>query len=166
MFEANVNGNEPLSIEFKGDAVLLNGQSADLDTVSNGERSFQILRDGKTYSVHVVEVNRAENRVALLVNGKKANVEVSTELDRLLKRLGLENASAGRISEVKAPMPGLIHSIQAEVGQAVEKGDQLLVLEAMKMENVIKSPTEGVVSQIHVKQGESVEKSQLLISFA
>lgn len=165
MFEAIVNGGAPLSIDFKGDEAVVNGQPAGLDTIQVGERSFQVIQNGKTYSVHVVEVDRDSNTATLIVNGKRAVVEVSNELDRLLKRLGLENAASSKISEMKAPMPGLIHSLHVAEGESVEKGDQLLILEAMKMENVIKSPTDGVVKRIHVKQGQSVEKGQLMISF-
>ena len=142
MFEAIVNGGESLNIDFKGDETQINGRPAKMDVVKTGARSFQILREGKTYKVHVVEVNAEAKTVQLVVNGKKAEVAVTTELDRLLKKMGFENAGAGKVSELKAPMPGLIHSVQAQPGDAVAKGDQLLVLEAMKMENVIKSPAD------------------------
>ena len=60
-------------------------------------------------------------------------------------------------------MPGLVLDIPVEVGQEVEKGEGVLILEAMKMENVIKSAGVGTIKAIHIKQGEAVEKGQLLI---
>ena len=63
-------------------------------------------------------------------------------------------------------MPGLIQRIEVNKGDEIHKGDPLLILEAMKMENVIKSPGEGIVSTIHVREKASVEKNELLISFA
>jgi biotin carboxyl carrier protein len=62
-------------------------------------------------------------------------------------------------------MPGMVLSVSVAEGQQVQKGDPLLVLEAMKMENVIKSPGEGTVKSIAVKAGAAVEKNALLIRF-
>jgi biotin carboxyl carrier protein len=64
---------------------------------------------------------------------------------------------------VKAPMPGLVLRVQVKVGDAVKKGDALLVLEAMKMENVIKAEGEGIVKAIKVNEKQAVEKNTLLI---
>jgi biotin carboxyl carrier protein len=55
--------------------------------------------------------------------------------------------------------------VSVEVGQAVVKGDTLLILEAMKMENVIKSPTDGVIKSVSVNKGDTVEKNQLILNF-
>jgi biotin carboxyl carrier protein len=71
-----------------------------------------------------------------------------------------------KINEIKAPMPGLVLRIPINEGDSVSKGEGLLVLEAMKMENIIKSPGDVVVSKILVKPGQAVEKNQLLVSFA
>ena len=68
-----------------------------------------------------------------------------------------------KVTDVKAPMPGLVLGVSVEIGQEVQKGDGLLILEAMKMENVIKSVGEGIVKAIHIEQGKAVEKGQLLI---
>ncbi|MEL6135773.1 MAG: acetyl-CoA carboxylase biotin carboxyl carrier protein subunit, partial [Bacteroidota bacterium] len=79
---------------------------------------------------------------------------------------GMEHSLSKKLDSLKAPMPGLIHSLKVEAGQEVKKGDPLLILEAMKMENIIKSPGEGVVKEIHVVEKNSVEKNALLITFA
>jgi biotin carboxyl carrier protein len=63
-------------------------------------------------------------------------------------------------------MPGLVLSVLVSAGQEVKKGDKLLVLEAMKMENIIKAGGDGVVAQIMVNQGQAVDKNQTLIEFA
>jgi ribonuclease HI len=80
--------------------------------------------------------------------------------------LGLDKR-AGMVSpELKAPMPGLVLNVLVKVGDAVRKNDPVLVLEAMKMENVIKAPGDAVVAQVHAVQGKAVEKGQLLLLFA
>ena len=74
-------------------------------------------------------------------------------------------ANEKKLNEIKAPMPGLILDIKVEVGQEVKKGDPILILEAMKMENILKSPGDGIVKAIKVKVKDNVEKGQLLLEF-
>ncbi|MDX2062153.1 MAG: biotin/lipoyl-containing protein, partial [Bacteroidia bacterium] len=65
-----------------------------------------------------------------------------------------------------APMPGLVRALHVAVGQVVQKGDPLVTLEAMKMENVLKATAEGTVTALHATQDAAVEKGVLLISFS
>ena len=67
-------------------------------------------------------------------------------------------------TEVKAPMSGTIYKVVVSPGQAVSKGDVLIILEAMKMENEIVAPRDGVVGEIHVSPNESVQSDQLLLT--
>ena len=99
------------------------------------------------------------------MNGKKFKFVVKDKYDELLKSLGMDNLATTKVANLKAPMPGLVINIAIEVGQTVQKGDALLILEAMKMENVIKSPTDGVIKSILVKKGDAVEKNQVLLNF-
>ena len=78
----------------------------------------------------------------------------------------MDNLTANKIQQVKAPMPGLVLNILVNEGDEIKKGDSLLVLEAMKMENMIKSPTDGIIKKIEIKQGDKVEKNELLVSFS
>jgi biotin carboxyl carrier protein len=77
----------------------------------------------------------------------------------------MDNLAAKKVNEVKAPMPGMVLKILVKDGDEVKKGDPLLVLEAMKMENILKSPTDGVIKKIAAVTGVAVEKNQLLIQF-
>ena len=79
--------------------------------------------------------------------------------------MGLENALTPKISEIKAPMPGLVLNIAVNVGDTVEVNQKVLTLEAMKMENAIKSPTAGIIAAIEVQAGQAVDKNQVLIRF-
>jgi biotin carboxyl carrier protein len=69
------------------------------------------------------------------------------------------------VNELKAPMPGLVLRIVAQPGDEVKKGDALLVLESMKMENVLKAPGAGIVDKVLVTTGNAVEKGQPLVLF-
>jgi len=97
------------------------------------------------------------------IEGKEYKATISDKYDLLVDKLGFSTESALVIKDIKAPMPGLVLDLLVEQGQVVEKGAQLVILEAMKMENVLKSQTEGVVKEIIVKKGDAVEKGQLLI---
>ena len=97
------------------------------------------------------------------VNGSAYEVQLADQYDQLVNRLGLGVVSEHKVREIRAPMPGLVLDISVEIGQHVQKGDPLLILEAMKMENVLKSQGDGVVKAIRVEKGEAVDKNALLI---
>jgi biotin carboxyl carrier protein len=99
------------------------------------------------------------------VNGSYYEVALSDRYDALLKDLGMEGVQSAQHKDVKAPMPGLVLEIIVVPEQEVSKGDALIILEAMKMENVIKSPVSGKVRQISVNKGQAVEKNQILLEF-
>ena len=77
----------------------------------------------------------------------------------------MDNINNQKVNELKAPMPGLVLSIMVQPGDSVVKGDGLMVLEAMKMENIIRTPADGIVKSVDVKKSDAVEKNQVLIKF-
>ena len=79
--------------------------------------------------------------------------------------MGFEVGKTKQINAIKAPMPGLILEINVSVGQEVKENDNLLILEAMKMENSFSSPRDGIIKSIAVFKGDAVDKGQLLIEF-
>jgi biotin carboxyl carrier protein len=113
----------------------------------------------------VVKVNTEEKTLLLKVNAVKYLLQVKDKYDELLQNLGLDNLSTKKINDVKAPMPGMVLNILVKEGDTVKKGDALLVLEAMKMENILKSPNDGTIRKVVAVKGTAVEKSQLLIQF-
>ena len=83
-----------------------------------------------------------------------------------MERMGLEDGASAKSRELRAPMPGKVLEILVQEGQTVEEGEAMLVLEAMKMENVLRAGSSGVVSSIGVEAGHAVEKEAVLISMA
>lgn len=126
---------------------------------------YHIIHHHRTYTVELLGTDEMGQTLIMKINGKKCEAKVQNKFDLLLEKMGLSLAQENTLSHIKAPMPGLILSILAEEGQEVKKGDPLLILEAMKMENIIKSPGDGKISTLNAQKGDSVEKNQLLIEF-
>jgi len=152
-FKARVNDNfefEKLNLE-------------DFDIIATGEHTFHILRDKRSFHGEIVRADYAKKELSLRINGALYQVALSDPYDQLVRQLGLAATGAQMVKEIKAPMPGLVLDLKISAGDQVEPGSPLLILEAMKMENVIKSIGEGKVKKVHVKKGQAVEKNQLLI---
>ena len=166
MLKVTVNTKKEHTIEFSNTASgTIDGKHFDWDVIEVKDGSFHIIKNNKSYNVEVVKVDPAEKSFQVKVNGNKYQLNVKDKYDELLKSLGLDSLQAKKVNEIKAPMPGLVLDVRVSEGTEVKKGDPILVLEAMKMENIIKSPTDGIVRKIHVKKGVAVEKSQVLINF-
>jgi hypothetical protein len=79
--------------------------------------------------------------------------------------MGLDTKAGKKQGQVKAPMPGMVLKVLAHEGQQIAKGDSLLLLEAMKMENIIKSPVDGLIKKIYIAEKDKVEKNQVMVEF-
>jgi biotin carboxyl carrier protein len=130
--------------------------------IPQSENTLLIQTQNQTIQVRCIGIDKVNKTVTLLYNNQKYSAKITEPMDELLKSMGLENALVQKISEVKAPMPGLVLDVLVSPGDSVEK---ILVLEAMKMENAIKSPTAGVVASINVSRGQAVDKNYILIRF-
>jgi biotin carboxyl carrier protein len=159
--------NKDKIFEFKAEKNLqyINGQPVDIDLSRISDKQFHLIFNNKTYQAEVVQSDQESQLYILKINGKYCEVKVSDLADQLLEKSGLNSGLSNFLNELKAPMPGLILDILAAPGQKVSKGMPLLILEAMKMENIIKATGEGEIKSILVKKGEVVEKNKILIKF-
>ncbi|WP_221394212.1 acetyl-CoA carboxylase biotin carboxyl carrier protein subunit [Dyadobacter sp. NIV53] len=135
------------------------------DLVRIRENHYHVIWNNQSYNIEVIESSHSEKTYQLLINGRHFTTTVKDQVDLLLEGMGMQAKQAQKINHVKAPMPGLIQSIAVSEGDLVNKGDTLLVLVAMKMENVIKSAGDGKVKSLKVKAGETVEKNQVMLEF-
>ncbi len=165
MLKIKVNDTYTFEVESKPDGMLLNGELFDWDIKAISHNQFHILYRNQSYTAEVVKADHASKAFTLKINGKLLQVQAKDRFDQLLEQMGMSNNGAVQVKEIKAPMPGLILAILVADGQEVKKGDPVMILEAMKMENIIKSPADGVVKTVKVNKGQSVEKNQVLVIF-
>lgn len=147
----------------KGNVFLDRSAIDALDLIPLGNDEYHLVDEGNSFRIKLLSVDLAEATVTLLMNDGTYTFEVADEYDQLIDKLGLDVVAEQKLSSIQSPMPGLILEILVAPGDTVAKGDQLVILEAMKMENILKADGEGVVKSIEVKQGEAVEKGHVLI---
>lgn len=142
--------------------ISIDGKTYEVDFVSvSGQPVYSLIADGKSHEAYVRE---SDEGWQVLLRGRLYPVRVEDEREKRLRA-----AAGGGVAEtgefhLKAPMPGLVVAVPVEEGQQVKKGQVLLILESMKMQNELKSPRDGTVNRIKVRAGESVEQKQPLLS--
>lgn len=134
-----------------------------LDTNRIATNLFHVLQNQASYKVKLIEKDFNDRSYTLQIGSNVYRIQIGTELDELIRSMGYELSSEIAANDVKAPMPGIILEIQVKPGDAVSKGDSLLILEAMKMENAILSPKDGVIKSVLSETGDTVDKNKLLI---
>ena len=144
---------------------FVDSELTSLDVVKTGDNSYHLLRDNKSYHLVLESADYIDKTYRIRVNGSVYTVDIENPLDGLIKKMGFALGAGVKVDKIEAPMPGLILEVSVKNGQEVKEGDNLLILEAMKMENVITSPRNGTIKKIAVKQGQAVEKKTVLITF-
>ena len=150
-----------------------NSQSFPVDLTPSG-KSYRATIGDKIVDVELIHVEK--EKLNLLVNGKriiaydssdnaKRWVTVNGQTFVLTKSLGTRKGGHAHhaAGELTAPMPGQVRAVNVSEGEAVTKGQTLLVLEAMKMEIRVQAPRDGVVKKLFVEQGQTVEREQILV---
>lgn len=157
------SGDQSLSFSRRADGVHAGDAPLDARLTPLGGGSY-LLMDGRRPCVVTVERDGRDLRVT--VGGTAVPVAVKTAADLLLERFGMDTADTAAAREVRAPMPGLVLRVLVAPGDAVAKGQGVVVLEAMKMENELAAPADGVVAAVHAEPGAAVAKSDLLVELA
>jgi len=124
------------------------------------DRDMSLLLDGRSYNLNIEPQN---GQLHVYYAGERFTCTVQDERLAELRRLAGDTDADDGKAEIKAPMPGLILKVFAEPGAEVAKGDRLLIIEAMKMENELKSPRDGIIKTIHCTEKEAVEQGKVLL---
>ncbi|MBD1262740.1 acetyl-CoA carboxylase biotin carboxyl carrier protein subunit [Maribacter polysiphoniae] len=154
-----VNVNHDLSFNITDQDI------ASLDALPTSKTAYHILQENKPFLAEILASDFNKKKYTVKVNTSTYETVISDDLDLLIKEMGFSLGSTKNIDVIYAPMPGLILEINVAIGQTVKEEEPLLILEAMKMENVIASPRTGTIKSISVNKGEAVVKKQLLIEF-
>jgi len=145
--------------EYPVDPVLLAKDRVTLEHV-RGNR-YVLHRHGKTHSIVIEHSGRG--KIRLTSAHRTVETSVLDHRDQLLAQLGIGGADKTRDREVRSPMPGLVLKLNVSLGDRITKGQVLVVLEAMKMENDIKAESDGSITAISVAEGDAVQKDQILL---
>ena len=154
--------DEEFIIEIEhNNQILVNGVRYDIDFQHLPEADVLSLLLNHQSLEAVVEAR--DDVWEVLTKGELYTVKVQDERAyRLAKARGVASDIAGE-AQIKSPMPGLIVAVPVSEGQHVKKGDKVIILESMKMENELRAPKDGIVARISVESGASVEKDQVLV---
>lgn len=141
--------------------VIINGEAHTVDFRSiDGMTLFSLLMDNTSWEVLV---ERTGDEYRLLIDGELHIVDVQDERTRKLAKAESRIAVPTGEVAIKAPMPGLVRSVNVNVGDSVAAKQGVVILEAMKMQNELRAPRAGVVKEIRVKEGEAVNQGQVLV---
>lgn len=166
MNKIRINDRTELEVAAQEASVTVNAKEIGWDMKELPNGTFSILANGKSYQAVVDHMDRAAKQLKVKVNGNTYELAIKEPIDQLLQKMGLNIGSAKKVEAIKAPMPGLVLKIMVEEGQQIRKGDPVLILEAMKMENVFKAPADATVKAIKVTERKAVEKGEVLIELA
>lgn len=158
-------GDQQYTLEINDERhVILDGVEYEVDLVSvAGQPIYSLLVEGRSYEAYVYPAGESWQ---VLLHGELYPALVEDEREKRLRAAlsGVPDPSGE--FHLKAPMPGLIVAAPVAEGQPVRKGDILVILESMKMQNELKSPRAGTVTRVKVRAGETVEQNAVMVTVA
>jgi len=163
MIKAIVNGDTPFAINTDAGMITCNDQPVAWSGLELPSGNYSILLDGKSYVAQVVKVDKEAKMITIMIDQQEYAVAIEEPIDQLLTAMGIKDAMTRKVNDIRAPMPGLILKILVTPGQVIKKGDPVLILEAMKMENVFKATVDAVVKEVKVAERTAVEKGEVLV---
>lgn len=165
MLKIKVNKDKIIEYKQENGQIIIDNRLLEIDIQPLENNYYHILNNSRSYIAELVSFDPEQKTFFIKVDGETFELCVKDRYDLLLEKMGIGQTTVVKADDIKAPMPGLIIDIKVSEGQEIEVGDPLMILEAMKMENVLKSPRKGIVNSIKVIKGQSVEKNQVLIQF-
>ena len=144
--------------------ISINNEEVNYDLITISKGNYHLLLNDISYRINVLDKDGNTGAITFLVNGREFKGKLGYKIEELLRSMGMETGKRV-LKELKAPMPGLVLDVLVSDGQEVKEGDDLLILEAMKMENAIKSPQDGTIDHISVTKQDKVDKNEILVTF-
>lgn len=166
MYKITINDGRTLTAETgNDDSITLDGEIVSPDIIEIRNGIFHVILKNRSFNAEVIKHDLEEKIFHIRINNNTYKLAVQDQYDELLKALGMDSINSGKTADLKAPMPGLVVEVAVHEGQEVKKGDRLVVLEAMKMENILKASGDAVVKKVNAVKGRTVEKNEVLVLF-
>ena len=163
MLELKVNEQSTYTVNNEEGQWHINDKAVNFDVQFQPNGLVSLLYNNKSLTAIVENVDRKNKELSLRIDGQTHRIAITEAIDKLLMSMGMDMKAMQKAEPIKAPMPGMILKILVEPGQQINKGDGLLILEAMKMENVIKATASATVKSIKAVEKTAVEKGAILI---
>ncbi|OJW85219.1 MAG: hypothetical protein BGO69_06260 [Bacteroidetes bacterium 46-16] len=163
MLQVTVNEKNTFSVVNEEGNLYINDVPAIWDSEWQANSLISILYNNKSYTALVESIDKKNKEISLRINGRVYKTNIKEPIDQLLTSMGMDLKAMQKAEPVKAPMPGMVLKVLVTPGQQINKGDGLLVLEAMKMENILKAAGSATVKAIKVTERTAVEKGAILI---
>ena len=160
-----MNHKFKVKVNSTSDFDITDSDISKLDVEKISGSKYHILQNNKPFKAELVDSNFNRKKYIVKINNHNYSVDISNPLDLLINKMGFTFGTTKHVNSIKAPMPGLILDIHVKQGQEVKEDEGLLILEAMKMENVITSPRDGVIKSVNIVKGEAIDKGHLLVEF-
>jgi pyruvate carboxylase subunit B len=157
-----VNGVD-VEIEVDGERLSIEGTTADASISELGQSPETVLMLGNEVHRLLVRRGASRGRYTVWIDGIRLEVEALDERSRAIRELAAATGGPTGPAPLVAPMPGMIVRVNVQEGAAVQAGQGLVVMEAMKMENELRASAAGTVKRVHVSPGTAVEKGALLL---
>ncbi|MEO5906020.1 MAG: acetyl-CoA carboxylase biotin carboxyl carrier protein subunit [Saprospiraceae bacterium] len=153
-------------VEIEGKRFEIPDQSfSSLNAHVQPNDKLEIRHENLAYEFQLIEYNPLTRECAIEINGQLKRGKIIRDIDLRIETLGLNMTQSKKLSTLVSPMPGLVTRIEVKEGDNVEKGQPLVILEAMKMENVISAPQAATIKNIRVQVGQAVERGLVLMEF-
>ena len=164
MYLATINGTDNFSFQSIDQGIIVNDLQHQPEISRIDESTYLVILDKKPYYVSVLKKGKDHRDFEFLINNKPISVRIRHSSEQASNNKSLPH-SRPLVENIKAPMPGLIVDVLVHDGEEVIDGQPLLILKAMKMENIIRAPHDGIVKHVSVKKEQKINKDDTLIQF-
>jgi biotin carboxyl carrier protein len=163
IYQVTANSQRVFQVKAGSGYLELDGKKLDWSVLPLVANQYSVIAGHRSRRVLISSVDAASGIVVLRLGAREYALKVEDSLQQVIRSLGLSRSALPKSREILAPMPGLVLKILVKTGQQLQAGDPVLILEAMKMENLYKSPGPGTVKNIRVTEGSAVEKGSVLV---
>ncbi len=160
------NGVEEKHIQIQDKGIIkINDSESQYELVQKTEEEFLLFYKNRIYEIKKISQRRTEDKniFGFLLNINYFELSIKIKLEKLLTNYLNQDQHKKHAVQIVSPMPGLVFKVIRNIGEFIEEGDSLIILEAMKMENEIKAPVSGMIKEIFVSEKQAIEKGAILL---